>query len=492
MALLKRQINHARIKFPGVCTANVGQLKCRNQNVLPIYSKEIIMTNHKNYVPGSFLQFSTSIIFIIFYIVLYAFFSFYHHAQLQLIFMNLPLCTVLMSIAYAFFTFKKSMLTYEKIRIFFSGSINQSTSYFYTSFIGATVFSHMLAKIGSIVAMVNILTIMLPSYYVLPSLFILVAMFSMIIRSWSVCIIVGMPIAYGVGQFLQINPALIGATILSGTIFGYQISMPADKIMKYDITKELIWLIFPAAVATLILLSMYSYHIPDPLFYTVLRSSLLLQDYISLVPIVIFLVIAFLKVDLIVNLFISSIFSIFLGLVQYKISDIDLITSLFEGYYSQKEMVKLMIFCILLSGLTNVINYNHGYHYLTDLIKHKIKNTYLRRLSIIFIMMIISCTVALDILSINILMPMMKKLSDRYALSSQKSLALLYVISTTVCCLLPYASIVLLSSYLGHTSILAMIQYMFYPIILLVWTMVSLFVCKYQKTSKKYFYRSGN
>src|SRR3989339_2186549 len=100
------------------------------------------MTHNKNYIPGTLLQFSPSIVFITLYAFLYMFFSYNHASDLYRILPGLPLFVILFTTVYAFFTFKKSISIHEKIRIFFSGSINQSASYFYGTFIGGAVFMH--------------------------------------------------------------------------------------------------------------------------------------------------------------------------------------------------------------------------------------------------------------------------------------------------------------------------------------------------------------
>ncbi|AXK60938.1 hypothetical protein [Candidatus Chromulinivorax destructor] len=76
------------------------------------------MAHNKNYIPGSFLQFSPSIVFVFTFMLLYLFFASYYTSILPIILMSLPLCTVLITTAYAFFTFKKTTSVYEKIRIF--------------------------------------------------------------------------------------------------------------------------------------------------------------------------------------------------------------------------------------------------------------------------------------------------------------------------------------------------------------------------------------
>lgn len=448
------------------------------------------MPHNKNYIPGSFLQFSPSIVFVFTFMLLYLFFESYYASILPIILMGLPLCSVLITTAYAFFTFKKTISISEKIRIFFSGSINQSTSYFYATFIGSAIFYHALAITGGVVIATNLTVLILPSQWILPAIFLISIGLSMAIKAWTVCVVLFIPISYGIAQCLQINVSLMASTMLSGIMCGYQVSMFSGVITQYEKTKEIFRLIIPAVMATCILLSMYHYQLFDSSLYEALRASLCMQDYIAILPLLFFIIAATFYADLIMNIFVCSCLSLAIGIFQNKVSYADAVISLFKGYYSQPEMVKLMILCILLSGLTNIINYNHGFHYLVDSINQKNKNGYIRQFCMILIVLIISITIGLDTVSTSVLMPMMKKISDRYAVSYQRSLALLYVISTTVCCFLPYASCMLLASYLGHASIISMIQYMFYPLFIIAWTFISIFVGNYQKASKKYFYRS--
>jgi len=445
----------------------------------------------KNYIPGCFLQFSPAIIFVALYSMLAIYFV-KNYSISKDILIELPLFASSIATLYAFFTFQKKMSIDEKIKIFLEGLLDYSLTRFYSTFVAGTIFVHLLAQIGAKITLVNLLILVLPSCWILPSIFILSSLISIVVSSWVVCILFFVPIACAIAQTLQINSFLMTATAVSGILSGYQISISLAQMNYHEKFKEMLSAIIPASIFTILFLSMYQYEPLHAGLYQHLYVSLVWQDYITLLPLFLFLSIAWLGWNLVVNLIINSILSCVVGLLQYKITLLDVITSLFKGFYGQPFMIKFFILTILLSGLMNIINHNRGFHYIIDKIKHKIKNIYLRQCTIILIILIINFAIACDVISIQILIPMMKKMSDKYNISYKRTTILLYLITTTVSSLLPYAPIILLSSYLSHSSPIELISYMFYPIILLAWIMISVFIFKHQNSFKKNFHRSSN
>lgn len=445
----------------------------------------------KNYIPGCFLQFSPAVIFVALYSILAIYFI-KNYPFFKDILIELPLFAVSIATLYAFFTFQKKMSIDEKIKIFLEGLLDYSLTRFYSTFIAGTIFIHLLIQIGTIITLVNLFILLLPSCWILPSIFIMSSLVSILISSWVVCVLFFVPIVCAIAQSLHINSLLMTATAISGILSGYQISISLTQIHNHEKFKEMLWAIIPASIFTILLLSLYQYEELSAQLYQNVYASLLWQDYITLLPVFLFLTIARLGWSLVVNLIINSIFTCIIGLLQYKITLLDVVTSLFKGFYGQPFMIKFFILTLLLSGLMNIINHNRGFHYIIDKIKHKIKNLYLRQYTIIFIILIINFAIACDVISIQVLIPMMKRMSDKYNISYKRTTILLYLITTTISSLLPYAPIILLSSYLSHNSPIELISYMFYPIILLAWIMISVFMFKHQNTFKKYFHRSNH
>lgn len=436
------------------------------------------MKNNDYYPIGIFLHFSPSIFYIILYIILhiYTFHTHSLYSSPQTIIASIPLFVAFITTIYAFFSFKKSASLYDKLTIFLNGSINERIAYFYCSLIGATTFTHLLAKTGIMVTIINLHIIALPSMLILPFVFSISSLISITIRSWLVSIILYIPIIFGLAISLQINPALMIATAISGIICGYQISLSSIYTLNNQIYQEILLMIIPPSICTLLILSMYTYPIFDSTIYTFLQASLSIQDYLGLLPILLFLGATAFKIDLLVNLAFSSISAMIMGIFQEKLSLLDTVSSVFEGFYNQKLMVKLLIFLVFLSGFINLITQSNGFNYFIHRCKHAIKNRYITQITIVFIISIINLITAFDILSIDILSPITKSLSHQYNLSYQKITALLYVITTTSSCFLPYAPIILLATYLSHVSCLEIISYMFYPILVYLYIVISIFL----------------
>jgi|GEM_PF-1624202 len=451
--------------------------------IVKMAQKEFFMKNNDYYRTGNFLDFSPAIFFITLYCSLF-FYTLYTkniYNTPRAIISELPLFVVFITTIYAFFTFKKNISIHNKITFFLHGSMNEQLAYFYCSLITATSFAHILAKTGVISTIINLHIITLPSVLILPIIFCMASLISIIIRSWIVSIILYLPIIFGLALSLQINPALMIATTISGIICGYQLILPSIYTINNQSYKEMIRLIIPPLLSTLIILSIYKYQILDPALYTSLQSSILQQDYISLLPFLVFLGAALLRINILINLIFGLSNTIIMGILQDKILPLNAVLSIFEGFYNQRLMVKLLIFTVFLAGLSNLLTHNNGFNYLINSCKHKIKKLYIAEITIIFIISIINLITTFDFLSIKILSPITKNLSHQYSLSYQRIAGLLYVTTTIFSCLLPYSPIILIATYLSNCSSMEIISYMIYPILLYLYTILSIFTSQQEQ-----------
>ena len=460
------------------------------------------MVNRKpEYSVGTFLQFSPFIVFLLLYFLLnvYTDNAGTIYTSMQNVKNGLPIFSAFIAVIYSFFTFSKPTSLHKKIEIFLSGSANTAILYMYYIFIFSTAFSHILAKSGGINSAVNIGLTCLPIAYILPGVFIIVSIFSISIGSSLGTITAFTPIAYGIAQSLHINPALMASIVISGSMFGDNLSMISDTTIAaskstqskmIDKFKDNVLLATPAFIGTLIILFFFNTPIIEEGIQQYINSSISLQDYINISPYLVVLIMSVLGIDVLAVLGVGSFFGATIGILQNKFSFLDATSFIFEGFYGQKSMVRILILFMFISGLAKVIKHNGGLNYLLEKLKNKSKTPQQAQFFIILLTILINATIAINTLSIIITGPIAKKIGDKFNIPGGRVACLLDVAATSTQGFLPYAPMMLLASSLSHVSVFEIMKYLTYQPLLFISMIVSVIIFKYQAPRrKKYYYR---
>lgn len=440
---------------------------------------------------GGFLQFSPFIVFLVLYLGLnlYTQNTTNIHTSLQNVKNGLPIFAAFVATIYAFFTFTQKTDLHKKIEIFLEGSANTAILYMYFIFIFSTAFSHILAKNGGINSAVTLGLKILPIDYMLPGIFFIVSAFSLSIGSSLGTITAFTPIAYGIAQSLHINPAVMTAVVVSGAMFGDNLSMISDTSIAAAKTtgatpfqkfQANVKLAVPAFILTTILLFTF-YHAPAAHnVHQYAQAATTLQDYINVLPYFVVLTLSLLGIDVLAVLGAGSLLGAILGILQNKFSFLDATSFIFEGFYGQKSMVRILILFMFISGLSQVIKHNGGLRYLLERLKDKSKNAIHAQFFIILLIMIVNATIAINTLSIVITGPLAKKIGDKFKIPHGRVACLLDVTATSTQGFLPYAPMMLLASSLSHVSVFDIMKNLSYQPLLLLIMIISIFVFKFK------------
>lgn len=441
---------------------------------------------------GTFLQFSPFIVFLLLYLSLnlYTQYAGNVYTSLQNVKNGLPIFAAFVATIYSFFTFIKKTTLHKKIEIFLEGSANTAILYMYFIFIFSTAFSHILAKNGGISSAVNIGLTCLPAAYMLPGIFLIVSVFSISIGSSLGTITSFIPIAYGIAQSLHINPALMAAVVVSGSMFGDNLSIISDTTIAatksthskmIDKFKENIWIAIPAFLITLIILCMISAPAEISQLHHYIQSSITLQDYINILPYFLVLVLSLFGIDVLAVLGAGSLLGATIGILQNKFSFLDATSFIFEGFYGQKSMVRILILFMFISGLSQVIKHNGGLKYLLEHLKDKSKSSKQAQIFIVILVMLVNATIAINTLSIVITGPLAKKIGDKFQIPGGRIACLLDVTATSTQGFLPYAPMMLLASSLSHVSVFSIMKYLTYQPLLFLSMLASIFIFSYKE-----------
>lgn len=438
---------------------------------------------------GSLLQFSPFIVFLFLYVTLSLCVanSNYDVNTAQTIRYGLPIFSAFIATIFGlFFTFVDKKNIHQKIEVFLDGAANPTILYMYFIFIFSTTLSHILDLSGGLNSAIHVGLSYMPTTYMLPSMFILTSIFSFATGTSLGSIAALMPIAHGIATSLHINPALMAAVVVSGSMFGDNLSVISDTTIAAtrstqskmtDKFKENVYLATPAFLITLALLFYMSETNLDP---SVLAStiSLTTTDYISVLPYALVLLLAFAGIEVLVVLGAGSLLGAAIGIALSKFSFLAATSFIFEGFYGQKSMVRIVILLMFISGLSKIIEHNGGFTYLLNKLSKKATNSCQAQLLIAFLTIIINVTIAINTLSILITGPIAKKLADKFNIPGGRVACLLDVAATSTQGFLPYAPMMILASSLSHTPVLSIMKYLTYQPLLFVSMILSIVFSK--------------
>lgn len=432
---------------------------------------------------GSFLQFSPFLVFLCLYMSLSFAVSQTNYSPdfAQTIRYGLPIFSAFIATIFGlFFTFTKKINLHEKIEIFLNGAANPTILYMYFIFIFSTTLSHILELNGGLKSAIAVGLAYMPTTYMLPGMFILTSVFSFATGTSLGSIAALMPIAHGLAATLHLNPALMAAVVVSGSMFGDNLSVISDTSIAAarstgsqmkDKFRENIYLASPAFLITLGFLFYWS---DTSLTANLLQSTPLTSDFINVLPYALVLVLAFAGVEVLAVLGAGSLLGATIGIIQNKFAFLEATSFIFEGFYGQKSMVRIVILLMFISGLSKIIEHNGGFSYLLHKMSKKAKNSCQAQLLIAFLTIVINITIAINTLSILITGPIAKQLADKFKIPGGRVACLLDVAATSTQGFLPYAPMMILASTLSHTPVFTIMKYLTYQPLLFISMIISI------------------
>jgi len=387
---------------------------------------------------------------------------------------NFPIFAAFVALICSFFTFQNNETLNEKVEIFIQGSSQSMVIHMCYIFFLSTVFTTILEQTGGIQSAVHICLQIIPTWFILPSMFLVSSLFSFTVGTSMGAIAAFMPIAVHISAHLGINPSLMAATIVCGAMFGDNLSILSDttiaavKVTGTNMMEKLILNIkiaVPAFIGSIVLLTHQNLQITDVIQLEHLQTITLI-DIINILPYLITFYLAAIGLDIIVVLVCGIILALTTGLLLQTLTALTAINLLFDGFYNSKGMVNVFILVLLLSGLSAIITHNGGIEYLIDKLKHQISNVRHAKIAILFIVILINITIAINTIAIIMAGPIAKKIGDDYNIDNAETACILDIGSCTVQGLLPYTPQLLLAASIAQVSTISLLPYLYYQLLL--------------------------
>ncbi|WP_163528734.1 Na+/H+ antiporter NhaC family protein [Halobacillus ihumii] len=333
-------------------------------------------------------------------------------------------------------------------------------------FLLAGAFAKVAEGVGAVDSTVNMGLSFLPGNLIIVGLFI-IGCFISISMGTSVGTVVALaPIGLGIAEQTDIHVALTMGTIISGAMFGDNLSVISDTTIASvrtqgaemkDKFKANFFIVLPAAVITAIIF-----------FVMTADASGAIQEaksfnFIKVLPYLAVLVFAIAGVNVIYVLFGGILFAGAVGLILNEISMMDFVTLISDGFTS---MLNLSIMVVLLGGLVELIKQNGGIEFLLRSISKRINSGRGGELGIAALVSTVNLSTANNTISIITTGPLAKQISERFHITPRRSASMLDIFGSTIQGLLPYGAQMLAVAGVASISPIAIVPYCFYPMLI--------------------------
>ncbi|GLX82605.1 Na+/H+ antiporter NhaC family protein [Thalassotalea eurytherma] len=360
----------------------------------------------------------------------------------------------------------------EKIGQFIRGAGHENIVTMCIIYLLAGAFASVAKATGSVDASVQLGLALFPDFLLLPGLFIVAAFIATAMGTSMGTIAAIAPIALGFVESADVSPALIAGVIISGAIFGDNLSIISDTTIAAtrsqgaqmkDKFKTNFKFAVPAAIICLVM-------------FTVLGDSITYQSttdiqFVGLIPYLLILALALMGVNVFVVLTVGIISAAIIGAITQSYGLFTWISDINKGFANMQDIFILSLF---IGGLSALVKHQGGLSALT----HKIENI-TRRVSkgndkkaagigIGMLAFFTNFFTANNTVSIIVTGDTAKELATDAQLSPAQSASLLDIYACISQGLIPYGAQALLLGTTMGISPVDVVMYSFYPMVLFV------------------------
>jgi len=352
---------------------------------------------------------------------------------------------ILPAILLAFFLNKKTINS--SVETFVQGAGHSNIITMCLIYLLAGAFSTVAGATGGVDAIVNAGLDVIPAALLLPGLFLISGIIATAMGTSMGTIGAIGPIAYAVSVKTGIDPSLVAGTVISGAIFGDNLSIISDTTIAATRTqgcemkdkfKENLSISVPAAILTITLLFILS---PQ-------SQAIDIQDYdlLLVLPYAFILILAVMGFNVFAVLISGILFAALIGFTgDYEAGAF--VKDIYKGFTSMQE---IFLLSMLIGGLSEFIRINGGLDYIAKKIQGitKVIAKYNRQVAdqfgIAALVFASNLCIANNTVAIIVSGPIAKKLAQDGDVSAKRSASLLDIFACVVQGILPYGAQALL------------------------------------------------
>lgn len=362
-------------------------------------------------------------------------------------------------------------------------------------FVMAGGFSGAVQAAGGVDSTVNFSLSILPPSVAVAGLFIIGCFISTAMGTSVGTIAALAPIAVGISDKTGIAGALCIGAVVSGAMFGDNLSMISDTTIAATRTqgcemkdkfRENFKIVLPAAVISLVLFLILASG--GDYTFTGDRS----YNLFKILPYLVVLIGALLGMNVFVVLALGIVLSLVVGVATGAFAWTDMFRVVFEGPDGAggiKNMYDITVISIVVAGIIGLVKANGGIDFNLNGIKKRVKTPKGAQLGIAALSSLVDISTANNTVAIVMAGPIAKDISNEFSISPKRTAAILDIFTSVWQGIIPYGAQILYAcagaAAVGMTlSPVELLPYLFYPILMGISAVVFILFFGNRKKSK--------
>ena len=362
-------------------------------------------------------------------------------------------------------------------------------------FVMAGGFSGAVQAAGGVDSTVNFSLSILPPSVAVAGLFIIGCFISTAMGTSVGTIAALAPIAVGISDKTGIAGALCIGAVVSGAMFGDNLSMISDTTIAATRTqgcemkdkfRENFKIVLPAAVISLVLFLIRASG--GDYTFTGDRS----YNLFKILPYLVVLIGALLGMNVFVVLALGIVLSLVVGVATGAFAWTDMFRVVFEGPDGAggiKNMYDITVISIVVAGIIGLVKANGGIDFILNGIKKRVKTPKGAQLGIAALSSLVDISTANNTVAIVMAGPIAKDISNEFSISPKRTAAILDIFTSVWQGIIPYGAQILYAcagaAAVGMTlSPVELFPYLFYPILMGISAVVFILFFGNRKKSK--------
>lgn len=373
----------------------------------------------------------------------------------------------------------------QSIEVIVKGAGNSNIITMCLIYLLAGAFASVATASGGVDAVVNAGLSIIPAQFILPGLFVIAALVSTAMGTSMGTIGALAPIAVGLSNQADLNPAVVAGVLLSGAMFGDNLSIISDTTIAatrtqganmVDKFKENIKIALPAALLTLLAYGL----IATPASPVTAEAF----SWTGVLPYAAILVLALSGLNVFVVLLLGIVLAALQGSVFADYAIQDLGQDIATGFSSVQE---IFLLAMLVSALSEFIKQQGGLQWIANQVqrltgKLQLAGNKAQQLAIAALAFISNLCIANNTVAIVLTGDVSRNLAQQHHISPKRSASLLDIFACVSQGLVPYGAQALLLGASFGLSPWQVITHNYYCIILLI---AALLVILMRKTARQ-------
>lgn len=351
----------------------------------------------------------------------------------------------------------------SKLEIFCKGAGNSNIILMVMIFILAGAFAEVAKTMGAVEATVNLGLTLLPSNVLIAGLFVIACFIALSVGTSVGTIASLVPIAAGVADKTGVLPAIAVAAVVSGAMFGDNLSIISDTTIAATRTqgcemrdkfKMNFKIVMPAAIITALIFMFISRGAG------VTTVEALDFNIIKIVPYITVIISALLGVNVILVLLGGILVAGIIGFAYGSFNLLGLFGAISTGIAGMSELI---IISLLIAGTIEIIKFNGGIDFILNKGLRGFKTKRGAEYGIATLVSLVDVCTANNTVAIVTVGPIAKDISNEFELEPKRVAGIIDMFSCVFQGIIPYGAQLITAAGLAALSPFEIMKYLYYP-----------------------------